>query len=98
MNMKLEEIEEIKEMKMVLGLGLDNWEDVILLVQVGKVWGGVRLDRGVGQRGCIKNFVLYIFILDVYYIFRWSIKIGLLIEDLEFRVQLGINMEGMFFI
>lgn len=32
MNMKLEEIEEIKEMKMVLGLGLDNWEDVILLV------------------------------------------------------------------
>lgn len=86
MNMKLEETEEIKEMKMALGLGLDNWEDAILLAQVGKAWGGVRLDRGAGQRGCIKNSVLHISISDAHYTPRWSIKIGLLIEDLELRV------------
>lgn len=39
MNMKLEETEEMKEMKMALGLGLDNWEDAIPLAEVGKAWG-----------------------------------------------------------
>lgn len=46
----------------------------------------MRLDRGAGQRGCIKNSVLHISISDAHYTPRWSIKIGLLIEDLELRV------------
>lgn len=71
----------------------------IPLPEMGKSPGGVSFGgEGPGWGGggaCIKNSGLHILVSDICYTFKWSIKIGTLIWDIELRIQSEVNTEEM---